>query len=248
MAEQTRRDAWWLPPLATGVGLTAFGVYALVAAIQGSHYLYERGGARYLSPFYSPDLQSLFGSQRAVLVRRSRPLGPARASPARVTTIARRTTARSSGLRPPAPCRERARRYTGETAFPLVLQNAAPLVPVLRDRRARLPLVRRGQAFVFRRGDGASSGSASARCAARQRRALSFFTLGCHSLRHLVGGNLECYTCSRSRGRATGSGTGSRSSTQAQRLGVGQPRPASASPTSTSGSRDGRHPGLHGIF
>ena len=38
-----------------------FGAYSLFAALQGSHYLYTGHGAHYLSPFYSPDLQSMFG-------------------------------------------------------------------------------------------------------------------------------------------------------------------------------------------
>jgi hypothetical protein len=51
-----RRDRWWLAPILTGAGLTAFGIYSIVVAAMGSDYLYTRGGARYLSPFYSPDL------------------------------------------------------------------------------------------------------------------------------------------------------------------------------------------------
>ena len=42
----SRRDRWWLAPLLVGVGLTVFGVYAIVAGAEGSHYLYTgRRGA-----------------------------------------------------------------------------------------------------------------------------------------------------------------------------------------------------------
>ena len=53
-----RRDRWWLPPLATGIGLAVLGIYAFIAALLGDHYRYTAGGADYLSPFYSPDVQA----------------------------------------------------------------------------------------------------------------------------------------------------------------------------------------------
>ena len=53
--ETTRRDAWWLQPLAVFIGLTTFGIYSLWAAFQNAHYTF----GPYLSPFYSPEL---FGS------------------------------------------------------------------------------------------------------------------------------------------------------------------------------------------
>src|SRR3954471_5855800 len=53
-----RRDRWWLSPALIAVGLTAFGIYAVVVAAMGTDYLYTEGGAHYLSPFYSPDLKS----------------------------------------------------------------------------------------------------------------------------------------------------------------------------------------------
>src|SRR5688572_10151642 len=45
-----RRDAWWLQPLATALGLAAFGVYATWAAFQNANYQW----GPYLSPMYSP--------------------------------------------------------------------------------------------------------------------------------------------------------------------------------------------------
>ena len=61
-----RRDAWWVQPLVTFLGLSAFVVYSTWAAFQGNHY--ESGP--YLSPFYSPLLfgegpHSWFGPQPA---------------------------------------------------------------------------------------------------------------------------------------------------------------------------------------
>src|SRR3990170_8335848 len=48
--QTARRDAWWVQPLLTFLGLSAFVVYSTWAAFQGAHY--ESGP--YLSPFYSP--------------------------------------------------------------------------------------------------------------------------------------------------------------------------------------------------
>jgi hypothetical protein len=50
--QTSRRDAWWVQPLAVFVGLSAFIVYATWAAFQGRNYTF----GPYLSPFYSPEL------------------------------------------------------------------------------------------------------------------------------------------------------------------------------------------------
>ncbi len=55
--QTSRRDLWWVQPLAVLLGLSAFVVYATWAALPGDHY---RWGP-YLSPFYSPEL---FGDPR----------------------------------------------------------------------------------------------------------------------------------------------------------------------------------------
>jgi hypothetical protein len=50
--ETLRRDAWWLHPLVVLVVLTSFVVYATWSVFQNAHYEY----GPYLSPFYSPVL------------------------------------------------------------------------------------------------------------------------------------------------------------------------------------------------
>src|SRR5215831_10334024 len=50
--QTSRRDTWWLPPLAVFLGLGTFLVYANWAAWQNRHYTF----GPYLSPFYSPEL------------------------------------------------------------------------------------------------------------------------------------------------------------------------------------------------
>jgi hypothetical protein len=48
----SRRDAWWVGPLAVFLGLSAFVVYSTWAAFQNAHYTF----GPYLSPFYAPVL------------------------------------------------------------------------------------------------------------------------------------------------------------------------------------------------
>lgn len=50
--ETSRRDSWWVTPVAIFVGLGLFVVYATWAAFQNAHYAY----GSYLSPFYAPEI------------------------------------------------------------------------------------------------------------------------------------------------------------------------------------------------
>jgi hypothetical protein len=50
IAATMRTDAWWVGPLVTFVGFSAFVVYATWAGMQAAHYFTDP----YLSPFYSP--------------------------------------------------------------------------------------------------------------------------------------------------------------------------------------------------
>src|SRR3954449_5962176 len=48
----SRRDAWWVAPLAVFLGLGTFVAYSTWAAFQNAHYTF----GPYLSPFYAPVL------------------------------------------------------------------------------------------------------------------------------------------------------------------------------------------------
>jgi len=54
--ETMRRDTWWLQPLLTFLGLSAFIVYSTWRAFHGQFFLAAEGGTNYLSPFFSPIL------------------------------------------------------------------------------------------------------------------------------------------------------------------------------------------------
>jgi hypothetical protein len=49
-----REDRWWVPPLLTVLGLSAFIIYATVRSFVRSAYWVEE--YHYLTPFYSPCL------------------------------------------------------------------------------------------------------------------------------------------------------------------------------------------------
>jgi hypothetical protein len=199
LAGTARRDRWWVSPALVALGLTAFGVYALVAAVQGSDYLYTDGGAHYLSPFYSPDLESMLGVDPpfsyAFLVLWA-PLG------LRLTCYYyRKAYYRSFFLAPPACAVSgpRRRSYRGEVGFPFVLQNAHRYFFYFATIVLAFLWYDAGRAFFFTGSDGSLEPGVGLGSLVLLVNVLflSAFTFGCNSLRHLVGGNLDCFTCSR---------------------------------------------------
>src|SRR3954471_4701152 len=126
-AKTLRTDRWWLYPLTTFVVFSSFVVYATIRAFQGAYYYSEP----YLSPFYSPCLgdcvkgSSDFGQPfgwfplSASLLILIFPLG------FRLTCYYyRKAYYRAFWLSPPAcAVAEPHTKYTGETRFPLIVQN-----------------------------------------------------------------------------------------------------------------------------
>jgi hypothetical protein len=192
-----RGDRWWLPPLTTFVVFTAFVVYATWRAFAGSHYY----AAPYLSPFYSPCLgdcvegASDFGQPfgwwplSAALLILVFPLG------FRMTCYYyRKAYYRAFWLSPPAcAVAEPHRRYTGETRFPLLLQNAhrwfwyAAVVVAL--------VLSYDTVLTFRdaNGDWGHAGLGTVVYLANIA-LIWLYTLSCHSCRHAVGGRLRHFS------------------------------------------------------
>ena len=87
---------------------------------------------------------------------------------------------------------ERGEKYSGETKFPFILQNihryflyaALVLVVIL-----TIDVVR---AFIFDGRFGVGLGSIMILLSTGS---LTLYTFSCHSLRHLVGGRLDCFSC-----------------------------------------------------
>jgi hypothetical protein len=125
-----RTDKWWIEPAITAGVLIAFVIYSSIRAFQNSYYY----AAPLLSPFYSPclatscvpgssDFGTPFGSWWVLspaLIILAFPLG------FRLTCYYyRKAYYRSFWLSPPACAIPDAhKKYTGETRFPLILQNS----------------------------------------------------------------------------------------------------------------------------
>jgi hypothetical protein len=222
--QTTRRDAWWLPPLLTFLGFSAFIVYSTWAAFQGKHYHFDLGGANYLSPFYSPLLfdavginsgHAWFGQPPGWLTA----LFPSFIgfSPAllilwapggfRFTCYYYRGAYYKAFWADPPGCAvgEPRKKYLGESAFPLILQNVHRYFLYLALAFLALLLWDAVQGFRFadysKPGAGRTFGiGVGSLVLLINPILLGSYTLGCHSLRHIVGGKRDCISsCSAAR-------------------------------------------------
>jgi hypothetical protein len=185
-----RRDAWWVAPLLTFLALTAFGVYSTWAVWVGSHYAY----GPYLSPFYSPNLKEFFGLNLPFsfpFLFLWIPLG------FRATCYYyRKAYYRSFFLDPPACAVGEARHsYKGETAFPFILQNVHRYFFYLATIVLAFLWYDAIKGFFFTDGFHLNVGTLVLLFNVLT---LTGFSFGCNSLRHLIGGKLDCFTCSAS--------------------------------------------------
>ena len=194
-ARTQRRDAWWTAPLVQGIVFTICASYLFISGIVLTPLFgtrYEVDG--YLSPLFSPLIRpdwlpSWISPGLLILWI---PLG------FRATCYYYRKAYYRFYFADPPGCAVGEptihRRYKLETAFPFILQNLhryflylaffplfflwQDIVPALvQDGRARLGLG--GLIFVV------------------NVTLLTGYSLSCHSLRHLVGGRMDCFSCSR---------------------------------------------------
>ena len=182
-----RRDAWWLELLPVLAVLSLFGLYATFRAFEGKFY--EWGP--YLSPFYSPLIDPghrVWPFSPALLILGG-PLG------FRATCYYyRKAYYRAFFLDPPACAVGESRRaLPRRDRVPLHPPERPPLLPLPRASLHSLSRLRRGQGVPLRRALRHRRGLARAD---GQRRAPRLYTFSCHSLRHLVGGKLDCFSCS----------------------------------------------------
>jgi len=181
--QTSRKDTWWLAPLATAVGLLAFIVYSTWAALQGEHYEY----GPYLSPFYSPlILLDWWPFSPAFLILWA-PGG------FRLTCYYyRKAYYRALFMTPPA-CAVRAlpQKYGGEQML-LRFQNFHRYFLYLALIFVVILAYDAIKAFSFTEGFGIGIGSLILTLNVIF---LAGFTFGCNSLRHLVGGNCNGFSC-----------------------------------------------------
>lgn len=198
--ETSRPDAWWIQPLAIFCGLGAFILYSTWAAFQGEHYY----SGPYLSPFYSPELfgesaHSWFGPKPSWWLSWL-PWSPAflilwAPGGFRLTCYYYRGAYYKSFWADPPSCAvgEPRKTYRGESSFPLILQNVHRYFLYL----ALLFLVFlahdvwKALWFVGPDGETHFGLGVGTLVLALNVFFLGGYTLGCHSLRHLIGGYLD---------------------------------------------------------
>ena len=203
--ETMRRDAWWAQPLMAFLVLSAFIVYSTWAAFQGVHYHF----GQYLSPFYSPEIfgdsaHSWFGAKPGwwpVWL----PFSPALLilwAPAgfRFTCYYYRGAYYKAFWADPIACGvgEPRKSYWGENSLPLILQNVHRyflyiallfLVVLAHDAwKAMWFIDPASSSFKFGVGLGTVVLSINVVL-------LGGYTLGCHSLRHIIGGCKDDLSC-----------------------------------------------------
>lgn len=198
--ETSRPDRWWLRPLLVFLGLGGFVVYSTWAAFQGEYYSF----GPYLSPFYSPEL---FGdSPHALLGPRPGwwpgwlPFSPALLilwAPGgfRLTCYYYRGAYYKSFWADPPACSvgEPRNDYRGERSFPLILQNIHRYFLYLALVFLVILSIDVWNALWFETaGTGAEEFGlgVGTLVLAMNVVLLGGYTLGCHSLRHLIGGRL----------------------------------------------------------
>ena len=199
--ETERRDTWWLQPLALFLGFSSFIVYTTWAGIQGEHYTY----GPYLSPFYSPELfgdspHAWFGPWRWPWI----PF--IRYSPAmlilvfplafRMTCYYYRGAYYKAFWADPVACTvgEPRNEYRGEAKLPLIIQNLHRYALYFALLFIVLLSIDVVKGFMFndpatghaRFGIGLGSVILLVNVVL-----IGGYTLGCHSLRHLVRGVLD---------------------------------------------------------
>jgi hypothetical protein len=212
----SRRDLWWVQPLLTFLGLSAFVVYSTWAAFQNAHYHF----GNYLSPFYSPEL---FGDSPHAWFGPKPSFWPAFLpfSPAllilwapggfRLTCYYYRGAYYKAFWADPPNCAvgEPRKSYCGENALPLILQNlhryflylAVLFLVVLAHDAWKAMWFAEAATGAERFGIGVGTLVLTVNVLL-----LGGYTFGCHSMRHLAGGFLDrlsgrparrkAYTCS----------------------------------------------------
>jgi hypothetical protein len=205
-ARTLRTDKYWISPLLTVIGITAWITYATVRVFMQDYYWAAQGGdeaIRYLTPFYSPCI--------------SNGCIPAAAEwgtflpdlwfiPYAALTLPflflfrftcyyyRKAYYRSFWQSPPAcAVAEPHKKYTGETRFPLIFQNGhryffylGLLLNVILTYDAVL---------AFRNAEGAwGHVSIGTLVLVANATLLWLYSLSCHSCRHAMGGRLKHFS------------------------------------------------------
>ncbi len=177
-----RKDKWWLEPLLSASAILIFVVYSTWAAFQGKHY----GFQNYHSPFSWPIHPNWWPFSPAFLTIWA-PLG------FRGTCYYVRRVYYRTFFRDPISCAipESRESYNGETQIPFVWQNLHRFFLYVTLIELGMLWFDAIHGFIFNGRLGLGIGSFVLLINATL---LSLYTFSCHAFRHLVGGNLDCFS------------------------------------------------------
>jgi hypothetical protein len=196
LPQLVRKDAWWIEPAATFIVFVAFIVYVTWRTFENDYYSY----GTYLSPLYSPTIAThwmLFGKHISPAIF----ILPVPLLFRTTCYYYRKAYYRAFFWDPPAcsvPEVAERTNYTGERAFPLILQNihryafylaAIVMVILWWDALAAFTQQDLNGGWHVYIGLGTFIFLANVIL-------LSLYTFSCHSWRHLSGGCLNCFSCS----------------------------------------------------
>lgn len=209
-ARTLRVDRWWVPPLLTVVGITAWLVYGLVRVFMQKWYWVDE--FHYLTPFYSPCTSTGCVPDAAHFGRFTPdwPILPYAALSLPFLLLFRftcyyyrRAYYRAYWLSPPAcAVAEPHRRYTGETRFPLVVQNTHRYFFYI---AVAISLINTYDAIIAFHGKDGGFGFGLGNVILVANVVLLWaYTLSCHSCRHIIGGRLRHFSKHPLRYRAWG--------------------------------------------
>ena len=201
-----RTDPWWVNPLISGGVLLAFVVYATWAALQNSDYF----SRPYISPLYSPCIASVCGHARSGSHVFHAPtvgiIGTWWPFSAAILILAfpglfratcyyyRKAYYRSFFASPPAcAVAEPRKKYTGESRFPLILQNVHRYFFYVALLFAAINTYDAIVSFRDTHDRWGHMGFGTLVLVANAV-LLSLYTLSCHSCRHIIGGRLKHFS------------------------------------------------------
>ncbi|HEY8670772.1 MAG TPA: succinate dehydrogenase [Terriglobales bacterium] len=184
--DAARTGSWWTQIIPVVIGLGGFGLYATYRAFEGAYYF----AAPYLSPFYSPliDVHHRYWPYSPALLILGGPLS------FRATCYYYRKAYYRAFFLDPAGCSvsERKRKYSGETRFPFILQNLHRYCMYLAIVFLAFLWHDAILAFFF---DGKFGIGVGTLVLLVNVILLTLYFGSCHSLRHLMGGKLDCFSC-----------------------------------------------------
>ncbi len=193
-----RKDIWWLPQVASGIGLALFVIYATWTAFRNGNYYDGAHGRDYLSPFYSPCLASNCTYKTASVLGTWWKLSPA--LPILIFPAGFRATCyyyrkayyKSYWLSPPAcGVAEPHKTYSGETKLPLILNNIHRYFWYFAVVFAIILTWDAVAAFRFGNSVGMGLGTLVFIVNAAL---IWLYTLSCHACRHLCGGHVDQFS------------------------------------------------------